>query len=270
MLHIEPLKKIIVYCLISGKIKNEKPLSLIIAANPESGKSEVVKKFKEINGVVYLTDCTAHGITKEILPRIETGGIHHIMIPDLLNPLSRKQSTVQTFITFMNALIEEGVAEISTYATGMTMRKTELRCGLITAITKDKLSDKRHEWARMGFLSRAIPFSYSYSQQQVREIMEYIVNEKYHSETKEKLKIPANTKDIKLAKPLARMLMPEAYKFADANTTYGFRMQKQLQTLMKSIALYNGRKKCTKSDFNEVMFLLQWINLKFNTMPSKG
>lgn len=266
MLHIEPLTKILTYCIFSGKIKNEKPLSLIVGANPESGKTEVLRLFKENDGVVYLTDCTAHGLTKEVLPRIEAGTVHHIMIPDLLNPLSRRESTVKTFTTFMNSLIEEGIAEISTYAQGMTMRKTDLRCGLLTAITRDKLMDKRHEWAKMGFLTRALPFTYSYSQQQVREIMEYIIDEKYHDEQKLKMKMPRNAKEVKLPKPLARMILPEAYKFADAEKTYGFRMQKQLQVMMKSIALYNRRTKCNKKDFRELMYLMQWINLQCNTI----
>lgn len=256
----------ITYCIYSGKVKGEKPLSLIIVANPESGKTEVLRSFKESDGVVYMTDCTAYGIMRDVLPKIENGSVHHIMIPDLLNPLSRKESTVKTFITFMNALIEEGVAEISTYASQGVIRKTELRCGLLTAITRDKLEDKRHEWSRMGFLSRALPFSYSYSHQQVREIMEYIISEKYHEEKKIKLKLPKAMKDVALSRNFARMIMPEVYKFADATHTYGFRMQKQLQVLLKSIALANGRSKCNKRDFKELMFLMQWINLKYNSL----
>lgn len=266
MLYTEPLRKILAYCIFSGRVKGEKPLSLIICANPESGKTEVLRSFKECDGVVYMTDCTAYGIMRDVLPKIENGSVHHIMIPDLLNPLSRREATVKTFITFMNSLIEEGVAEISTYASQGAIRKTELRCGLLTAITKDKLEDKRHEWSRMGFLSRAIPFSYSYNKQQVREIMEYIISEKYHNEDKIKLKLPKVLKDVKLSKSLGRLIMPEVYKFADATDTYGFRMQKQLQVLMKSIALYNGRTKCNKKDFKEVMSLMQWINLEYNSL----
>lgn len=263
MLGMEPLETMIRYCIYSGKLKNERPLSLIVAANPESGKTEALREFKCVDGIVYLTDCTAHGLTKEVLPRIDTGAVHHILIPDLLNPLSRKQSTVQTFVTFMNSLIEEGVAEISTYAQGMTQRKTDLRCGLVTAITKDKLKDKRHEWSRLGFLSRALPFSYSYGTDKVRQIMEYIISEKYHDDKPLKLKLPAKLVDVELKAALARLILPESYRFADANELYGFRFQRQLQVLMKSIALADGRRKVIKKDFNEAMRLMRWVNLDF-------
>lgn len=262
----EEIEKILMYVIFSGKLKNERPLSVIICARPESGKTELIRKFKENDGVVYLTDCTAYGLTKEIIPRIESGNVHHIMIPDLLNPLSRQQSTVKTFVTFMNALIEEGVAEISTYAQGMTMRKVELRCGLITAITEDKLKDRRHEWSRLGFLSRALPFSYSYSPVKVREIMEYIINEEYHDELKIKLKVPKSSVDVELPKAISRMILPESFRFAEASRLYGFRFQRQMQVLMKSIALYGGRRKVSKRDYKEAMNLMNWINLDFNIM----
>jgi len=42
---------------------------------------------------------------------------------------------------------------------------------LITAVTDEALRDARHGWAKMGFLSRFVVFSYSYNISTVMEIL---------------------------------------------------------------------------------------------------
>jgi hypothetical protein len=166
--NISQLKKIIECALISSYIKNEKPLSLLIVAKPESGKTTVMKLYKENKGIVYLTDCTAYGIQRDLLPKLVSKEIRTIIIADLLTPLSKAFKTKQSFIAFLNNLIEEGVAKITTYA--MTWDK-EVKANVITAVTDQAIEDGRHEWAKLGFLSRFIIFSYSYSMSAVMEIL---------------------------------------------------------------------------------------------------
>ena len=110
-----PLTDIIRLTLLTAYIKNvPKPNSLIIIAKPESGKTEVMKKFEICKNVAYLSDVTAFGIQRDFLGKIESGEVRHIMIPDFLKPLARKESTVNSFITMMDSLIEEGVVAMST------------------------------------------------------------------------------------------------------------------------------------------------------------
>jgi hypothetical protein len=62
MIKLEELEKPIEVTLFTDYIKDERPVSLIIIAEPESGKTELVKKAKRVKGVLYLTDATAWGI----------------------------------------------------------------------------------------------------------------------------------------------------------------------------------------------------------------
>ena len=48
LINIEPLKKIIECALISPYIKNEKPLSLLIVAKAESGKTTAMKMYGQL------------------------------------------------------------------------------------------------------------------------------------------------------------------------------------------------------------------------------
>ena len=251
--------------IYTAYIRNvQKPNSLLIIAKPESGKTEVMKKFEVNKNIAYLSDVTAFGIERDYLPRIETGEIRHIIIPDLLKPLSRKESTVKTFITMMNGLVEEGIASVSTYATRRLSDK-HVKCGIITAITGEELSDQRHNWGRIGFLSRIVPFSYSYSIETVKKVFDSILGLEYMKECDIRLKyIPKQDKTIKLPRKYAQAILPSTTAIAQAQETYGFRLQKQFQALLQASALDKSRNSVNSRDVERVLHLMNWVNFEEN------
>jgi len=72
MINLQDLEKLIEVTLFTGWIKDERPVSLLIVADPESGKTELVKKTKRVKGVLYLTDATAYGIITKYWGDIES------------------------------------------------------------------------------------------------------------------------------------------------------------------------------------------------------
>ncbi len=263
--NLEPLVDVITLTIYTAYIENvQKPNSLLIIAKPESGKTEVMKKFISNKNIVYLSDATAFGIERDYLLKIETGEIRHIIIPDLLKPLSRKESTVKTFITLMNGLIEEGIGSISTYAHKRTSDK-HVKCGIITAITGKELNDQRHNWGRIGFLSRIVPFSYSYSIETVKKIFDYILGLDYLDECDIELKrMPKSDKKISLPKKYAQAILPSTTVIARAQDTYGFRLQKQFQAFLQASALEKGRSVVNSKDVDRIIHLMNWINFDEN------
>jgi hypothetical protein len=245
-----------------------KPNSLLIIARPESGKTDVMKKFAINKNIAYLNDVTAYGIQRDYLDQIQRGEVRHIMIPDLLKPLSRKTSTVNTFITLMNSLIEEGIAAVSTYATPRLVYSKPVKCGLIGAITSDEFNDHRHKWERLGFLSRTIPFSYSYGIPTVNKVFQHIIGLDYMKERNIELQIPAEDKEIQLPQKYAQAILPSTATIAKAQNTYGFRLQKQFQALLQASALESHRKTVNKSDVQRVLELMNWVN--FDEKPIVG
>jgi len=269
---LEPLVLMITLTLYTAYIKNvSKPNSLLIIARPESGKTEVLKKFIPNKNVVYLTDATGFGIERDYLSKIEAGEIRHIIIPDLLKPLSRKESTVKAFITTMNALIEEGVASASTYATRRSSEK-HVKCGIITAITGEELDDQRHNWGRLGFLSRVVPFSYSYGIETVKKVFDYILGLDYLREHDIELKrVPKQDKVIKLPRRFAQAILPSTVAIAKAQETYGFRLQKQFQALLQASALEKSRPTVNLRDVDRLLPLMDWVNFDEKPMgPVRG
>lgn len=262
IIHVEPLKKIIEATLVSPYIKNEKPMSLLIVAKPESGKTATMKLYRENKGIVYVTDCTAYGITRDLLPKMVSGEIKTLMIPDLLTPLSKSTKTRETFVAFLNNLIEEGIAKITTYT--MIWDK-DVKANLITAITDQAIEDGRHEWAKLGFLSRFIVFSYSYSLSTVMDILSYYSQHGLYSETI-KVQLPKKQIDILLAESIAEKLNPIAMKIGEQFAIYGIRTKVNLRSLLKALAYLNGRKIVSEDDFRELLELADYMNFKYNTL----
>jgi len=245
LIRIEPLKIIIECALISPYIKDEKPISLLIVAKAESGKSSAMKQYRENKGVVYLTDCTAYGITRDILPKIVSGEIKTIMIPDLITPLSKQTKTRQSFTAFLNNLIEEGVAKITTYS---TVWNQDAKANVITAVTDEALQDARHNWAKMGFLSRFIIFSYSYNFSTVTKILSYYSEHRLILKNT-KIKIPKRQIDVKLPNEIADQLNPIAMKIGEQFKLYGLRAKINFRSLLKCLAYRNTRKVVTEAEF---------------------
>jgi len=262
---LQPLIEMVTLTLLTAYLENvQKPNSLLIIAKPESGKTEVLKKFIPNKNVVYLTDATAFGLERDYFQKIESGEIRHIIMPDLLKPLSRKESTVRTFITSLNALTEEGVASYSTYA-GRRSSDIAVKCGIITAITDEELNDQRHSWGRLGFLSRVIPFSYSYSMESVKRVFDSILGLDYLKEQSIELQIPKSDKQVKLPRRYAEAILPSTATIAQAQKTYGFRLQKQFQALLQASALERGRTCVDSKDVDRVLHLMNWVN--FDNRP---
>jgi hypothetical protein len=260
LIDVEPLKKIIECCLISPYIKNERPTSLLIIAKAESGKTSAMKMYRQNKGVIYLTDCTAYGITRDILPKIVSGEIKTIMIPDVITPLSKSTKTRQSFVAFLNNLIEEGVAKMTTYA---TVWNKDCNANVITAVTDEELRDARHNWAKIGFLSRFILFSYSYSISTITEILNAYSR---HGLTIKnlKVKLPKGKKDIQLPKEIADKIDPIAMKIGEQFRLYGLRAKINFRSLLKSLAFRNGKKVVSEEEFKEFLELADYMNSNFN------
>ncbi len=265
IIELDALEKTVRATLYSAYLKDEKPLSLLIVAKPESGKTAVLKKYKENKGIVYYTDCTAFGLTRDVLPKVVSGEVKHIIIADLITPLSKSAKTRQSLIAFLNNLIEEGVAKITTYA---NVWDKEVNCGLLTAITEDALEDGRHDWAKMGFLSRMFLFSYSYPISAVCRIYDSLLEDKSAVGDKIDLEFPTQPVDVILPKDIAKDLVPISIKIGDSMKFYGFRFFLNAKTFLKALALMKEKTDVTREEFDEFLDLSKYLNSRFNPIES--
>lgn len=277
MINLESIGKIIELALWSAYIKGEQPVSVLITSQVEAGKTELLLKYADNKGCLVLTDATAYGIMQDYGDKIAKKKIRHIIIPDLIKPMSRGKDTVHGFVAFLNSLIEEGVLSISTYAqtvgvqNNSNQKLTPVKCGLITTMAKDVLLDGRHHWTKVGFMSRLVPVSYEYNISTKMSIHESIAARDYHSESKVKVDFPKEDAAVTLPIELAEVLKNLAIGLAGSvkynpEKVYGFRLQKNLQRLAMAHALSQGRTTVNESDVAVIKGLSKYLNLDYTQL----
>ena len=278
MIGIDNITNLLELVVWSGHIRGEQPVSAMLTAPPEAGKTSMVMKYASNERLVVLTDCTAFGIMRDYRAAITAGQIRHLIIPDFIKPMSRGMDTVHSLVAFLNSLIEEGVISISTYAERVGVQSIEdagqtqipVRCGLITTIAQGILHDGRHHWARMGFMSRMLPISYTYNAGTQLSIHRSIANRDYAVDEPVRLHLPDEDVEIRLQSPQSADLITLASGLNsiiscvnNPERVYGFRLQKHLQRLAMASALKHGRDIVNQEDIDYLRSLVGCVNLEY-------
>jgi hypothetical protein len=289
---LEPIQDLIELTLGTPYIKGERTVSLLIVAEPESGKTELMKKYRNNHGVYVRRRFTAYGILTDLIQ----GKIHtlfnkpkilgHILVYDYASIFSYKQNTTDSTIDFLDALIEEGLsAESSYWMRGDELKKFEaLKGGVIAGInTFGFFTSSRKVKANLykgGWFSRNIVVSYEMSEALVSEIFdstrkgEYRYDKKYVSAIT--LKPPKKRIEIELPEDLSEKIRDLARNVAEEysedlkpNKLRGLRLHKSLISLVKASALRDCRKTVSEEDFARIEFLSQWMNLEMHRLKTK-
>lgn len=263
MINTQELEEIIALTLFSGYLQNEAPVSLLIVAEVEGGKSELAKEFSESSGVVFPHDITAYGIQKSYGRRIMQKQIRHIIFPEFVHCLVRTPETVKTLLAFLNGLIAEGVKEIHTFRTNFTLPQP-LTCGVIACVTIAEFDTWRKYWEDMGFLSRLLPVTYSYSKRIEREIFDSIFRRNYTKGRPIQVNLPSSERNILLSPRMAKQLKPSAKAVGRPIKIRGFRPQIALQRLAMARALMHGRPTVLQEDINRINELaIRYMNFNY-------
>lgn len=273
MVKLEPIFELIKLALLSGYLKGERPLSLLLSAPVEAGKTESIRLFRQNSGILYIADFTPTGFVRAYSREIKSGAIKHILVPDLLSALSRDYYSRERFITFLNSLTEEGLATIHTMFVNLEVRAPH-PIGLIGGVTKEKLEQSKVNWLKVGFLSRMLPVTWRYNRTTVREVLEYIFRRRYTGEKPIFCRFPSNQVEVFIPPKLARMLehladkLLASYKAAATSPedVYGFRYQRHFQRLAMASALEAGRHVVSREDVDRVKELSIFCNLDFTTI----
>ena len=266
----QELEEILRLILLSAYILGEKPLSAIIVANVEAGKTMMMERYRTNHGVLWQSDLTAYGLIIGYSEQLKAGLIRHIFCPDLLRVLAHKHETRQQTITFLNGLIEEGVGSMS-IGPKIFRIMSPFCCGFVTAIPREVFMDERRNWSKIGFMSRMLPVSFDYSTETARQVMLSICSEDYLRYMPIKVDVPQDSGGhatqwaIHLPGHLSRALVPYSERLAksEAQDRYGFRSQKQLQRLLKASALERANEVVDEDDLARVIRLSRFLNLNY-------
>ena len=111
-------------------------------------------------------------------------------------------------------------------------------------------------WYEMGFLSRAIPLTYSYSTRTKIRIYKHIAeSEDITQIPAKKIWLPKKPVYVKPNPELNMKLIELSMEMEKWEKVYGFRRQEQLQVLMMANALKNKRRHVTEEDYETIVEL---------------
>jgi hypothetical protein len=277
---LAPLKDFSKYVLYSGNIKNAaRPISGLIVAPPERGKTTEVEKFEGL-GLVIVQDATSFGLDQLILKLTEEERkiYHHIVIPDLEKIGSRNRSVREELLSKMRILMDEGLQRVCTCRDTLALERP-LKLGFLMATTPEDIGDKRSVFRSLSWQSRCIPFTYDLSNDLKLRILDFIEEEEHYKKQRtafkrnEKVNVELDPKYAKkLTKP-AILLARELERFSRRDpitklqgSLIGIRAKENFMTLLKAIALYHGSRAVEKSHYLEFVRLFHWMNYDFNAI----
>ncbi len=223
-------------CLYSAFLKDsERPVSFLLAAEPESGKTGTLKQFCDSRSVHYLTSGTAYGIVRDLLPKMKNKDVRYLLMGDLnvLTGMSQKTKN-QLVNSFLSPLIEEGILNISSYAVGES-NPVPVKCGFGATLTPGVLTDGRtRKWIESGFLSRLMVMSYSYSSALVARIK---VGQSKGFQLEKPPELPDKDYDVAMPSRYDTTIVDWSDDMGEIFKTRGIRAHRDLRQLAKALAL---------------------------------
>lgn len=274
------------YCLVSSYVKRTiAPISLMLIAPPEENKTRIMMTFLKFPKAIHPVDMSMKPLVDLIQKQDEKQKVFHIIIPDFIKTLYHKASVVDAVIGTLLGLIDEGISENLFFGQVFTL-KHRIQMGIITGITPKLFRKHFRKWTENGFLTRLFLVSYRYSDDTCFEIAKFISEDLpvVVDATIAKLKqrgiqdiainddisaaIRILTDDVTQRLKTFYVLSTSGKRDKTPHKVYldiqGFRLQKMLRLLCKSITYDRGRNEANYEDLETVRELANLIRLPDN------
>ena len=80
LIEVDDLIKLVNLAILTGRIKNAKPISVLLIADTETGKAQILEVFMNLKPVIWANDLSAHVIV-EVAPEVEKGKTYLLILP---------------------------------------------------------------------------------------------------------------------------------------------------------------------------------------------
>jgi len=246
---LEDMTRLIPY---TAFLDDETPMSVLYIAPPEHGKSELIKKIGGNPRMYQVTDITKWGTEDKITPKIRGKSVRIILIPDLCEPLQRRNWP--QLVTYFNSLTSEGHGKTHTFATKDTEQHEGLvHAGLVTSITPAEFwRKKRYELRSTGFINRMLKATYIYTEDMKKTVRAATKGGDYIDYGPIICNLPSDDVHVTLDPGLLDGLYDMIETIATEYNEVGARLTKNLRKLVKASAIDKGRLIVTNEDIERI------------------
>lgn len=251
-INLAPIVQILQTAIWTGRLSDEKPVSVLLVAQQESAKTELLKYFRGTSTLRYISDLSSRGLLP-FRKDIESKKLRHIVLLDLVRVLNHGRTISERTIQTLASLMEEGESETSD-AGGSQQWANFPKIGVLMAVTPDFFNSKRGRWRATGFLTRFLPVTFNYTPETIRKI-HYAIKEGHHLPLPRPQAIPDGDCLITCAPEHSEALSRKAQELGERMKTYGFRYQRCLRALCKAHARMENRGRTNHKDLAKV---LEW------------
>ncbi len=251
LIKLEPILSIIRAAIWTGKLADEKPVSVMLIAEQESAKTEALKYFRGTSTLKYMSDLTSRGLAP-YKSDIQDGKMRHIVLLDLVRILSHGKGVSERTIQTLASLMEEGESETSD-AGGKESWTNFPRIGALMGITPSFFKSRRGRWRQTGFLSRFIPVAFRYKDSTVDLIHNSIANGHKIPEAHPEPIAQTLPAQIYCDPKYSGQISLRAKSLGTTMKTYGFRYHRTLRALAKAQARIEGKGSVDQSHVDQVM-----------------
>lgn len=259
LIKLEPIIDIIRASIWTGKLSDEKPISLMLIAEQESAKTEALKFFRGTPTLEYISDLTSRGLSP-YKQDIQSGKLKHIVLLDLVRILSHGKGISERTIQTLASLMEEGESATSD-AGGREKWDNFPRIGALMGITPSFFKSKRGRWRQTGFMTRFLPVCFCYKESTVDLIHQSIANG-HHAPIPEPERIPHDSYTIFCPPKFSKIISTRAKTLGETMRSYGFRYHRILRALAKAQARIEGKGSVEDSHINKVMLWSEFFTDK--------
>lgn len=232
------LENLVQSVALSHRIKDYPRVHLLFLAAPESGKTTVsaAADAKHVQPIAIITTRSIIKLAND-QPQCE-----YLLFNDLTVIRAMSQSTVNLLITTLNQ-ITQGEKGIVAFA-GKEHEEIKRALGIIGCLPMKVFTDHRAKWRELGFISRMVPFAYSYPADLVAEIKNRVDDATHHLAKRSSLKMPkVKTKPIavEMSAEITRRVRAISDQKAQELGQLGIRLLQSYHSLIRAHAVRNGR-----------------------------
>jgi hypothetical protein len=248
MIGVELVSEFVDSVVHTGFIKDDKPLSVMLIAAPESGKTSVTQD-RDCTSVLTVSDMIGSGLLEELQAK---PGIRHVIINDMVSIMAHKDVTNARTFAILNMLSEEGLGKI-VMPGGLAKNLGGRQVGFICCIPSQLAGDNRRWWNSTGFASRLLPFNYVYSERLLLQIKRTIIMTGLYKNKRVEKKEGVNPIvefSVSIKKSESADIQAIADSISKRLTEQGLRRGKQLRSLAAGRALSFNRRQVNSSDID--------------------